>query len=685
MGKNKKGNLNKKNTVEKEIDTIKKTDFEGVSDNKKVIIIALVLALLIGGFAYVRSLDKKTEKPNNDEEEKIPVEEEKEPVVEETPEVNNNYWNNYYPVTTPQPSKPQEEEKEPVNIWEDLEEILESIEAGSVYELPNVVVDDEGEELTAVVTYKFKTNEENSEYTAVTEFDSAMIGKYLITYTLNYKGGNVDTKDVEIEVVDTVEPIINGITNEALTNKDVTIEIVEYSPYKIELDGVEYNDSLPIIVEDEGEHTITVTEDIVDGKQSIVKFTIDKTEPKITGIEDKKYYNDDIAKIIDATDENLDSVILTKDSEVQDAFEKGVTEISEEGKYEITVTDLAGNSTVYTFVIDRTLPVLDIVYTPNGTELVDTSVNVVITADEEIQGIEGWTLGEDKLTLTKEFIENATEKLVVKDLAGNITEVDVVVDYIDYNIKYTPTLTIENLVANKVKATITSIEELTILTEGWVAIENLEDELYKYEKIYDVNGIEKVEYEDALGNPGEIEVNIEITLTAFVEYVKDTDKVTAFVTTEEEVLEENIPEGWTYVMPDDPLAEITEYKYYKEYTETVIYELVEFVTLNKHYAATIVIDMDAPVVEDEDIKVEYEYTDETETEKTKVEITITADEKLEETVELEDWTFSEDKKSISQIIDKPTENVPTEEQKEEVTITDLSGNNTKVEYTYDWN
>lgn len=684
MGKNKKGNLNKKNTVVKEKDIIKESDYEGVSDNKKIFIVALILALLIGGFAYVRSLDKDVEEPNNNEEVKPPVEEEKEPVVEE-PEVNNNnnnYYNNYYPVPTPQPSKP-EEEKEPVNIWEDLEEVPLNVEAGSELELPSIVVDDEGSELTAVVTYKFKSNEEDSEYTAVTEFDKSMIGKYLITYTLNYKNGNVETKDIEIEIVDTAEPIINGITNEEFAKEDVTIEIIEYSPYKVELDGVEYTGDYPIVVEDEGEHTIKVTEDTTEARQSIIKFTIDKTLPLIIGIEDKKYYNDDATKVIDVTDDNLvlESVVLTKDGE-KVAFEKGVTEISEEGTYEITGTDLAGNSVTFTFVIDRTAPVLDTVYTPAGTELVDTSVTVVITADEEIQVIDGWTLSEDKLTLTKEFTENKEEKLKVKDLAGNITEVEIVVDYIDYNIKYTPTLTIENLVANKVKATITSIEELTIITEGWEALEVLEDELYRYEKIYDVNGIEKVEYEDALGNPGEIEVNIEIALAPFVEYVKDGDKVTAFVTTEEEVLEENIPEGWTYVEPTDPLAEITEYKYYKEYTETVIYELVEFVTENKHYAATIIVDMTAPVVEEEGIKVEYEYTDEMETEKTKVIVTITADEKLEE---VEDWTLSEDKKSISQTIDKPTENVPTEEQKEEVTITDLFGNETKVEYKYDWN
>jgi len=671
MGKKKKTNLKNKNTVEKE--TIKKRDFEGENDSKNIIIIALVLALLIGGFACVRSLGNKEEEPNV-EEGNQEQEENKEPVVEEVPDIEVN---NYYPVVNPQPSK---KEEVVVDVWADLKEIPKTLEAGSEYELPEVTVDDGDLELTAEVTYQYKSNEEGSEYTAVTEFDPTMIGKYLITYTLNYKGGKVETKDIEIEIFDTVEPIINGITNEEITNKDVIIEIVEYSPYKVELNGVEYDITLPIT--EEGEYTLTVTEETVDARQSIVEFTIDKTLPVITGVEDKKFYNDDIAKVIGVTDDNLDTVVVMKD-EVEIPFENGVTEITEEGKYEIVVTDLATNRVNYTFVIDRTAPVLDIVYTPNNTELTDTSVTVVITALEEIQAIDGWTLSEDKLTLTKEFTENAIENLMVKDLAENITEVEVVVDYIDYNVKYTPTLTIENLVANRVKATITSIEKLTILTEGWTSLEVLEDGLYRYEKIYDTSGVEKVEYEDALGNPLEIEVNIEIALTPFVEYVKDTDKVTVYVTTEEEVLEENIPEGWTYVEPTDPLAEITEYKYYKEYTETVEYELVEFITDTKHYAATIVIDMTSPVVEP--VKVEYEYTDDTETEKTKVTITITADEKLEETVELEEWTFSEDKKSISQTIDKPTGEVPTEEQEKEVIIKDLSGNETKVEYTYDWN
>ena len=322
MGKNKKRNLNKKNTVVKEKDIIKKSDYEGVSDNKKIFIVAIILALLIGGFAYVRSLDKKTEEPNNKEEVKPPKEEEKEPAVEQKPEVNNNY-NNYYPVTKTE--QPKEEEKEPVNVWEELEEFPENLEAGDEFELPNVVVEDEGEELTAVVTYKFKSNEQDSEYATVTEFDSTMIGKYLITYTLNYKGGKVETKDIEIEIVDTIEPIIKGVAPDGFTNKDVTIEIVEYSPYKVELNGVEYDITLPITIE--GEYTLTVTEDTTEARQSIIKFTIDKTLPLITGIEDKKYYNDDTVKVIDVTDDNLDSVVLTKDGE-EIPFEKAKSTVS---------------------------------------------------------------------------------------------------------------------------------------------------------------------------------------------------------------------------------------------------------------------------------------------------------------------------------------------------------------------
>ena len=681
MSGKKKNNTKKRSTVVKEKDIIKESDFEDYnSDNKKIFVVALILALLIGGFAYIRSLDNKPVEENPNVEEPNNQEEVLPPIVEDKNDNNNNYdnWNNYEPITTPVEEETKEEEPI-VDIWEVLNDMPLSLEAGSEYELPEVIANDNGEEIKAVVTYKFKSNEEDSEYTTVTEFDKTIMGTYLITYTINYTDGKVETKEVEIAVVDTVEPIINGITNESYLNEDIVLDITEYSPYIVELNGEVYDETLPITVE--GEYTLTVTEDIVDGKSISVKFTLDKTLPEIIGVEDNGHYNSEEAIVITVADANLDTVIVTHNDE-EITFENGITEIVLDGIYKVTVTDLAGNSVTYTFTIDRVAPTLEVSYTPDN-ELTNDSVTVVITADEEIQSVDGWTLSEDKLDLTKEFSANATENIEVYDLAGNKSIANIVVDNI-YTIEFSPKLTLENLVANKVKATITSLKQLT-LNEEWIEV--IDGELYKYEKIYDESGIEVVNYTDSEENTGTIEVNIEITLDeAFVEYVEDdlTQDVTVYVTTEEEVLEENIPEGWILEIPtiDSELqSEITSYRYYKKYTENIEYELVEFITENKHYAVTIVIDSidrDKPVVNAE---ITYNTNEET-LEKESVVITITADEEIQE---VEGWVLGEDKKTISQTILRPADEVSTEEQVKTVTIKDIKGNATEVEYSYNWN
>ena len=66
-------NKDKKKTtkVVKEQDEIKKSDYENESDTKKIIIVALILALLIGGFAYVRSLEHKKKDDGKKTEEQV--------------------------------------------------------------------------------------------------------------------------------------------------------------------------------------------------------------------------------------------------------------------------------------------------------------------------------------------------------------------------------------------------------------------------------------------------------------------------------------------------------------------------------------------------------------------------------------------------------------------------------------
>ena len=75
--------------------------------------------------------------------------------------------------------------------------------------------------------------------------------------------------------------------------------------------------------------------------------------------------------------------------------------------------------------IDKVAPTAEVSY--STTETTNGSVTVTITASEEIQGVSGWTLSSDGLTLTKEYTENATETVTIYDLAGNSTEVEVTI------------------------------------------------------------------------------------------------------------------------------------------------------------------------------------------------------------------------------------------------------------------
>ena len=162
----------------------------------------------------------------------------------------------------------------------------------------------------------------------------------------------------------------------------------------------------------------------------------------------------------------------------------------------------------------------------------------------------------------------------------------------------------------------------------------------------------------------------------FVEYKQDavTQEVTAYVTTLEEV--KDIPEGWAL---DETLSDENKFVYYKNYSENVEYELVEFLTESKHYAATIIIDSidkTAPVA-----NASITYLKDENDDKTSVIITVIADEEIQA---VEGWALSEDKTTLTKIINRGVAE-PTEEQQGSVTIKDLKGNETVVEYSYNWN
>ena len=93
--------------------------------------------------------------------------------------------------------------------------------------------------------------------------------------------------------------------------------------------------------------------------------------------------------------------------------------------------DNLGNETITGsegFNFDNTAANVDVEY---NTKLPAKSVLVTITSNEEIQEVEGWTLSSDKKVLTKEYSVNTKETITVKDLVGNETQATIEINNID--------------------------------------------------------------------------------------------------------------------------------------------------------------------------------------------------------------------------------------------------------------
>lgn len=151
---------------------------------------------------------------------------------------------------------------------------------------------------------------------------------------------------------------------------------------------------------------------------------------------------------------------------------------------------------------DTTSPKLNVKYS------VETKTNqdviVTITSNEKIQSIEGWSLSLDSFTLTKTYHYNITEEIYVKDLAGNITTVNISIKNID---KVNPNLKLTYLnteITNEnVKVKITSDKELQELQDWSLSSDKLE-----LSREYDQNVDEEIKVKDLSGN--EVKVNVSI-------------------------------------------------------------------------------------------------------------------------------------------------------------------------------
>ncbi|MDO5555126.1 MAG: hypothetical protein Q4G09_00285 [Clostridia bacterium] len=161
------------------------------------------------------------------------------------------------------------------------------------------------------------------------------------------------------------------------------------------------------------------------------------------------------------------------------------------------------NNTNYNEKIkDITSPQLDINYSTK--ELTNKNIVVTMTSNECLQNLEGWKLSADKLILSKEYTSNSNERLYIKDLEGNITTINIIIDNIDKNlpildITYSDTEFTNNDVMVKIK----SNKQLNEF-ENWILSPNKLELTRKYDK----NTNENLIIKDIAGN----EVNINIVI-----------------------------------------------------------------------------------------------------------------------------------------------------------------------------
>ncbi len=352
-----------------------------------------------------------------------------------------------------------------------------------------------------------------------------------------YNDGTV--KEISMNSADV---IISGFDNKELGYK--TIE-VEYKGKKATFE-VEVIDKTPPIVQvsystkEPTNGVVTATIKVNEKVQQIEGWTIDSTKTILT-----KIYTKNEKETVTITDlsgntntievrvENIDkteieanvkystTLLTNKDVTVTIILNKKVLEVkgwslSEDGtqiyktftvngEEEIKLKDLAGNTKMVKINvanIDKIAPMAEVSY--DITFATNKDVIATITANEEIQKIEGWNLQKDGKTLTKTYKLNNEETVTVTDLAGNTLDINIKITNIDKDapkvqLNYSTTeSTTEDVVV-----TIISNKEMKEIN-GW----KLSSDKKSMTKIYSENTTETIIIMDLLGNSTDAEILI---------------------------------------------------------------------------------------------------------------------------------------------------------------------------------
>lgn len=378
---------------------------------------------------------------------------------------------------------------------------------------------------------------------------------------------------------------------------------------------------------------------------------IDKVAPQAKISYSSKDKTNENVKVTITANEELQSIRGWKLSQDKKTLTKTfISNIRED----ISIKDLAGNIKSIPIEInniDKLNPVLTITY--NLTELNENKVYVSVKGNEELQEIEGWNISEDKTTLTKTYTNNSSEEILIKDLAGNSSTKNIAVNVINnVNEKYITHYILKEDDEGKVQATIIANKELKPI-EGWT----LNEEKNSLNKVYVEKATEEVEVEDLEGNKSNLIINSNVNVRHFLTSVlysndeKTNDDVEVTIYSNMGLIQK---EGWTLSEDGKSLTKIysnnikenvTVYNGFSEKRE----EIIEINNIDKEPPQLLI-----------------QYSDVNDN--GEIMVSIISNEELSEK---ENWTLSEDKKSITRIYNNPIEDY--------ISVKDIVGNEEKIQ------
>lgn len=232
-------------------------------------------------------------------------------------------------------------------------------------------------------------------------------------------------------------PVINIEDNQAF-KENVTIEVEDEAgnDFTIYLskDGEEKE-----IIENgttttsEGIYELTVVDKAFN--EETIRFVVDGTNPKFNGLTSGKHYEEITIAVEDLSNT---TITISKDHTEKTSVDNNTT-ITEEGTYEITATDEAGNTTTIWVVVDKTAPTIDrtneeeYVTKDQTVTVKDRYLTAVKVEGPEFEGTytrEDFTVGDknENFAIEFDFTKEGTYTIKATDKIGLVTEETFTID-----------------------------------------------------------------------------------------------------------------------------------------------------------------------------------------------------------------------------------------------------------------